>query len=265
MNNPNLKKFYQNSPKPINFVPNVLVEGTPQYPPLMSGLMLINPTTKGMWISAGNELVSDWVSIVGGGGGTSITLQTNGSDNNDQSILNLYSSDGTVQLVDDGVGGVDFTIPTTPTKQVEIALTDETVVLTLDFATLTNVELPVLAGYTYCFRIFCAFDMDNVNYATRWAVKSQDPAPTYLGYSTSAPGSAIGSFIYNSSVTTFNGTTNAAGTNISATGNIAIIEGIYTPSEDSILRITVANEGQSGSSNLTLKAGSYIEYYETAL
>ena len=70
MNNPNLKKFYQNSPKPVNYLPNFLVDGSPQYAPTMSGLMLINPTTKDIWVSAGKELVSDWVSIVGGGGGT---------------------------------------------------------------------------------------------------------------------------------------------------------------------------------------------------
>jgi hypothetical protein len=70
MNNPNLKKFYQNSPKPVNYLPNFLVDGSPQYAPTMSGLMLINPTTKDIWVSAGKELVSDWINIVGGGGGT---------------------------------------------------------------------------------------------------------------------------------------------------------------------------------------------------
>jgi len=73
MNNPNLKKFYQNSPKPVNYLPNVLVDGSPQYAPTMSGLMLINPNTKDIWISAGKELLSDWINIVGGGGGGGLT------------------------------------------------------------------------------------------------------------------------------------------------------------------------------------------------
>lgn len=79
MNNPNLKKFYQNSARPVNYLPNFLVDGSPQYAPTMSGLMLINPTTKDIWVSAGKEFVSDWINIVGGGGGgvTSIIAGTN--------------------------------------------------------------------------------------------------------------------------------------------------------------------------------------------
>jgi hypothetical protein len=64
----NIKKFYQQSPKPSNYVPNVLVTSGPAYPPLMSGLMQINPETKDIWISAGKELVSDWINITSGGG-----------------------------------------------------------------------------------------------------------------------------------------------------------------------------------------------------
>lgn len=64
----NIKKFYQQSPKPSNYVPNVLVTSNPAYPPLMSGLMQINPETKDIWISAGKELVSDWINITSGGG-----------------------------------------------------------------------------------------------------------------------------------------------------------------------------------------------------
>jgi hypothetical protein len=267
MNNPNLKKFYQNSPKPVNYLPNVLVDGPPQYSPTMSGLMLINPATKDIWISAGNKLVSDWVSIVGGGGGGSITLQTNNVTNPTQNLLNLYSNDGSVQLIDNGLGGVDITIPvpSKPTKQVQLLFSDETLILTSSFSAFSVVTLGVLAGYTYSFRIFCAFDIDNTAYGTKWAVSSSDPSPVYLGYSTSAPGSTTASFVYNSSVTTFNGTTNVQGTTVSATGNVAIVEGVYTPSEDGTLRISVSNDGGGGSANLTLKAGSYIEYYQIAV
>ena len=267
MDNKNIKKFYQLAPRPFNYVPNDLVDSSPSIPPTMSGLMRINPATGDIWVSAGNTLVSDWKLITGGGGGTSLTLQTNGTDNGDQTLLNLFSSDGSISLASDGAGGVDFSVtaPNIPAKKIEVAGTDETVILTTTLATLGNVEMPALLGYTYSFRIFCAFDIDDTGYATRWAVKAPDTTPIYLGYSTSAPGSTIGAFIYNSSVTTFGGTTNAAGTTVSATGNIAIIEGIYTPSEDTTLRITVTNEGQAGSTNLTLKAGSYIEYYELAL
>jgi hypothetical protein len=82
MNSPNLKKFYQNSPKPVNYLPNFLVDGSPQYAPTMSGLMLINPTTKDIWVSAGKELVSDWINIVGGGGGGGTYTVNNGLTEN---------------------------------------------------------------------------------------------------------------------------------------------------------------------------------------
>ena len=75
----NIKKFYQNSAKPRNYVPNALVTSSPDYPPVMSGLMQINPETKDIWISAGRELVSDWINVAGGGGGGNIAVQFNGT------------------------------------------------------------------------------------------------------------------------------------------------------------------------------------------
>jgi hypothetical protein len=267
MNNPNLKKFYQNSPKPVNYLPNVLVDGSPQYAPTMSGLMLINPNTKDIWISAGKEFVSDWISIVGGGG-SSITLQTNNTTNPVQNLLNLYSSDGTVQLVDNGVGGVNFSIPTPtkPSKQVQLLYTDQTISLISAFTPIPTFEIPVLVGYTYSFRIFCPFDIDNTNYGTRWSLKSLDSTPVYLAYSTYTTGSLpLGAFVYNNSVTTFNGTPNGPGSTFTAIGNMGIIEGVYTPSQDDILTVTVANEIQAGSTPLTVKAGAYIEYYQISI
>jgi len=65
----NIKKFYQQAAKPANYVPNTLVTSSPAYPPTMSGLMHINPETKDIWISAGKELVSDWINVTSGGGG----------------------------------------------------------------------------------------------------------------------------------------------------------------------------------------------------
>lgn len=78
LENPNIKKFYQQAPKPFNYVPNDLVSGNPTIPPMMSGLMRIDPGTGNIWISAGNTLVSDWKLITGGGGG--------GTYNGDQGV-----------------------------------------------------------------------------------------------------------------------------------------------------------------------------------
>jgi hypothetical protein len=73
LENSNIKKFYQQSAKPFNYVPNDLVDGAPVLPPVMSGLMRIDPNTGNIWISAGNTLVSDWRLITGGGGGGGVT------------------------------------------------------------------------------------------------------------------------------------------------------------------------------------------------
>ena len=54
--NKNIKKFYQQSPKPFNYVPSDLVEGYPQQPPAMSGLMRIDPVAGNIWVSAGNKI-----------------------------------------------------------------------------------------------------------------------------------------------------------------------------------------------------------------
>jgi hypothetical protein len=75
MENKNIKKFYQQAPKPFNYVPSDLVSGGPVLPPTMSGLMRIDPDSGDIWVSAGNTLVSDWKLITGGGGGGNQGLQ----------------------------------------------------------------------------------------------------------------------------------------------------------------------------------------------
>lgn len=446
MEKSNRKKFYQNSRQPVNYIPNVLVTESPGYPPLMSGLMQINPETKDIWISAGREFVSDWINITaGGGGGGTYTVDngltetpannfrwggsllanttiTNGAYNTlftgapptkDDALLTLqttaglgtalsilsnknaieitsaavgiiiegstapfevtgtqtskiilntsitntvlsglllsksivggsaangsgismnfsagtnsssaegigqiaytytdvasapingkfiiipsgtsatasggvaeFSGDGSARLNAYGIGtyvdqtpayglGVDSNgnivetaAPKGIIKQVEIMTADETVALTSTVNPVFGLQIPVLLGYTYSFRIFCGFDIADTNYGTRWSLKSVDPAPTYLGYSTYAPGSTNAAFIYNNSLTTFGSGPNASGTTSTDIGNMAIIEGLYTPSEDGTLRVVVANENQAGSTTLNVKAGSYIEYYEVLL
>jgi hypothetical protein len=107
----NIKKFYQNSAKPRNYVPNALVTSSPDYPPVMSGLMQINPETKDIWVSAGRELVSDWINITSGGGvsGT-ISIQDNGTPiSAAATILNFVGATNV-----SGDPNVTITIPTGP-------------------------------------------------------------------------------------------------------------------------------------------------------
>jgi len=108
----NIKKFYQQSAKPANYVPNTLVTSSPAYPPTMSGLMHINPETKDIWISAGKELVSDWINVTSGGGGVSgtISIQDNGTPvSAAATILNFVGATSV-----SGDPNVSITIPTGP-------------------------------------------------------------------------------------------------------------------------------------------------------
>ena len=111
-NKTNIKKFYQQSAKPSNYVPNALVTSSPDYPPMMSGLMQINPQTKDIWISAGRELVSDWINIAsGGGGGGNVAIQYNGDPiSAAATTLNFIGTNLTVE----GDPLVSITIPQVP-------------------------------------------------------------------------------------------------------------------------------------------------------
>lgn len=68
-----------------------------------------SPFNIGVWVPSSVNLG------LGGGGGTSITLQTNGTPNGSQTKLNLVSGTN-IQLTDNGTGSV--TIRTTPTTSV---------------------------------------------------------------------------------------------------------------------------------------------------
>lgn len=260
----NRKKFYQNSAKPVNYVPNVLITDAPSFPPKMSGLMQINPETKDIWLSAGKELVSDWINIAAGGGGGSITLKTNNTTNPTQSTLNLINGNG-MQIIDDGLGGITFSVAGIAGKIVIPLLDDRTIGVTNSWLAFSGISLPVTTGNIYSFRIFCVYEIANSDVGTGWAISSSDPAPINLAYYTFNSNTAglRTSFVYNTVNTTFNQPVNIVGSSTATTGNIAIIEGLYTPSEDSTLNITAISDGFAGPTNLTLKAGSYIEYIET--
>lgn len=106
----NIKKFYQNSSKPRNYVPSALVTSPPEYPPVMSGLMQINPETKDIWISAGKELVSDWINVTGAGSSGTIAIQDNGTPiSAAATILNFVGATSV-----SGDPNVTITIPTGP-------------------------------------------------------------------------------------------------------------------------------------------------------
>ena len=206
------------------------------------------------------------VSALSGGGGSSITLQTNNVTNPTQSTLNLINGDG-MQIIDDGLGGITFSVSGITGKAVLPLFADRTIGLTDTWSAFPALTLDTEVGFIYSFRIFCVYEIATTAVGTGWAISGTDPAPINLAYYT-FNSNTVGlktSFIYNTVNTNFNEPTNIVGSTASLTGNIAIIEGLYSPSENSEIRISAISDGFVGPTDLTLKAGSYIEYVQIPL
>jgi hypothetical protein len=259
MANKNIKKFYQNSDRQYNYVPHAVGHGAPTTIPQDAGLMYIDVDSQTIYVSAGKSNVSDW-KVVTGGGGSSITLSTNGTVNNDQTALNLQEGTG-IALTDNGSGQV--TIQNTAAGKSIINLTeDRAITLSSSWSNSGgNFEIPITAGNIYSFRMFCIYNIFNTAYGTKWAVDSGTGAVAgNLGYYSYNSSNVQTSFTFNTANSTFNEPTNAAGTTFMGNGNIAIIEGFFNATENGFLFPSVANDGGVGSTALTLRKGSYIEY-----
>ena len=267
MENKNIKKFYQQAPKPFNYVPSDLIEGSPTIPPSMSGLMKINPTTGDIWVSAGNTLVSDWKLITGGGGGTTITLQTNGTDNGDQTLLNLRANGASgIILEDDGAGTVLFETDIASTKRVRLLPANTTIPL-LGQTTYTNIPslvFNVLANHVYSFKFLINYAVTGTGNGVAFSINGV--ANSFLNYymlsnpTTTGPGA----FIQTLYLTSYNAPpTGTYGSSFSATANFTIIEGIVSPTVDGAIGATIISDGQAG--NCFISAGSYVEYTGTPI
>jgi len=264
MNNPNIKKFYQNAPQPVNYLPNVLVDNPPQYAPLMSGLMLINPATKDIWVSAGNKLVSDWVSIVGGGGGTSITLQTNSTDNGDQTLLNLRANGGSgIILEDNGSGTVLISSDAAAVKRVNSLQSLQNIPL-LNLLTYQNIDslfFNVVAGLTYSFRFIINYGVSGTGNGVAFSING--PANSFLNYYmlSNPTGAGPAAFVQTLYLTTYDAPpTGTYGSSFSADANFTIIEGTLSPTVNGAVFARITSDGQAG--NCFVQRGSYVEYLE---
>lgn len=119
-----------------------------------------------------------------------------------------------------------------------------------------NLTFPITAGVTYRFNVLIAYNSDSTSNGSRWTING--PAdPTLLAYKTSC---------------TVNQTTEAVNfegdyqlpSSIAAKysllyGNVAIIVGIITPSQDGTLAVQFASE--LADTAITAKAGSILEVW----
>jgi hypothetical protein len=269
MDNSNIKKFYQQAARPFNYVPNDLVEATPSIPPTMSGLMKINPATGDIWVSAGNTLVSDWRLITGGGGGTTITLQTNGSDNGSQTLLNLRASGGSgIVLEDNGVGTVLISADNPNLKQFFNGQSILINAFDTTYKNVTNSTWVVQAAKTYKFKFTIPFLVEPVGVGLNWSLSSTDVTFGNLNFTVTNPTASNASGIvvtngasYSHAVTNPSAT---SPTNANTVMALAIIEGTVEVTSSGTIYPVVQADGFAGSALVRVAFGSRVcvEYFE---
>ena len=136
--------------------------------------------------------------------------------------------------------------------------------LTLDvsatnaYANVTGLSFPVTAGLTYTFRFVCTYEVSSTAYGTAWAIDG--PTNSYLSYySQWSPTTGGGVFNTRLNLTAYDGAA-ATGTTSAATGNIAIIEGVITPTANGTVIARFSTDATVGGT-VTCKVGSTVEYY----
>lgn len=254
------KKFYQNARKPVNYVPNVLVSNAPVYPPTMSGLMHIDPTSGDIWLSAGNTLVTDWRLITGGGGGSSINLQVNGVENIDQTLLNLRANGGSGIIIEDVGSSVLFSLEESSVKRIR-GLSANVNIALLGLTTFTSVPgvfFNVEAGKTYTFRFLINYAVTATGNGVAFSINGS--AFNFLNYyMLSAPTfGAGGVFVQTLNITNYNTPLGSFGSTIAPDANFVIIEGNVTPGIGGAISLTIISDGQAGT--CTINSGTHVEY-----
>jgi hypothetical protein len=203
-------------------------------------------------------------SAFGGGGGATITLQTNGTDNGDQTLLNLRASAGSgIILEDTGSGTVVVSTDAAVVKRVSSLQSLQNIPL-LGLLTYQNIDglfFNVVANVTYSFRFIINYSVSGTGNGVAFSING--PANSFLNYymlsnpTTTGPGA----FIQTLYLTTYNAPpTGTYGSSFSANANFTIIEGTVTPTVGGAVFARITSDGQVGS--CFVQRGSYVEYVE---
>lgn len=123
-------------------------------------------------------------------------------------------------------------------------------------ADVTGLSFAVTSGLRYRFRFFILYTSTAITNGSRWSING--PATTILRYRSQ--------YTLTATSDTFNAATGynlPAASNASSViaGNVAIIEGVITPSANGTVIARFASELASPD-NIIAKAGSYVEYEE---
>lgn len=199
-----------------------------------------------------------------GGGGATITLQTNGTDNSDQTLLNLRANGDSGILLED-IGGGTILISTDPTlvKKAFITSSDEvypTAAPGGEWRDISGLSFPVITGSTYTFTFNIFFTITNAspqNYGTSWSVSGSN---TFLALNVFSewPGTSATTNVI-SGHQAYDGALIVGTTASLATQPIAkaTITGTITASSNGLI---IGRSFTEGNANMTIFAGSSVEY-----
>jgi hypothetical protein len=124
-------------------------------------------------------------------------------------------------------------------------------------ADVTGLSFPVVSGRTYRFKFLISYDSSSTAVGSRWSING--PTFTRLAYRSMYSLLATSQTV-NSSCKVYDFPAAANGTSGDTSGNIAIIEGVITPSANGTVVARFAREGASGS--ITAMPDSYVEYQD---
>jgi hypothetical protein len=122
-------------------------------------------------------------------------------------------------------------------------------------ADVTGLSFDVLSGVKYRFKFYITYTSAATTTGSRWCING--PTTSILFYQSEYPSSTTAR-AFNNSLTTYNvptGSSGASGTN----SNIAIIEGVLTPSANGTIIARFASEITS-SAIIALASASYVEW-----
>jgi hypothetical protein len=209
------------------------------------------------WKKSGNDIYNKNNGKIGIGTSTpSAQLHTTGdvrfagigtSNSNSKILTSDASGNITTRLVSE--------ILSTYTGRILVTLTSDVVANSTTLTDIPDLSFNVTAGITYRFFAIVPFISSDQTNGSRWTING--PATTFLSYTSRYTISSINE-TYNF-LNSYNAP-NTANNNSNASGNLAIIQGIITPSANGTVRVRFASE-LAAPSSITAKAGATLEYW----
>jgi hypothetical protein len=128
---------------------------------------------------------------------------------------------------------------------------------TTSLADVTGLSFNVVAGTTYKFYALVAYASAATTTGSRWTING--PTTSLLAYSSSYSLTATSNTFNTATAYSIPAAANAS--SATTTGNVAVIEGMITPSANGTVQVRFASE--VAGSAITAKAGSTLEWWTT--